>query len=331
MTLTRLTSILAALLVAASAFAQFTKDQKDQVLDEMDQVLSQEAFVPGVDLGKWRTFVDSRKDGLENAETPREFADVVNGALRQFGLSHIQLLPGGMRRHWGGEGVDSNVQTLMSEAQGRRFARKPELKWIDDDSALIRIPDFESDYDPDVVSGLFDQAKNAKNLVVDLRGDPGGEVENMRHFLGLLMPSGTPIGTFVSRRMATAYSKENGSGSDPIAIAAWAHREFKTASSDLEPFKGKVAVLVDGGSASAAEIVANALHEERSSPIVGSKTMGAVLVSTFGRLSYGFRMQFPVGDYVSHDGHRLEGHPLTPDVAATGTGAVDAALARLKG
>jgi C-terminal processing protease CtpA/Prc len=192
------------------------------------------------------------------------------------------------------------------------------------------VPSFEDTYDPGIMSELLDQAMSAKYLVLDLRGNPGGEVDKMRQFLGLLMPVDTPIGTFVSRRMANDYTKAEGEGSDPVQIAHWAHREFHPLKGDIGPFQGKIAVLVDGHSASAAEIVASTLSEELHSPIVGSPSMGAVLVSTFDRLSYGFQLQFPVGDYVSHGGHRLEGHPLKPDVTVSGLDAPEVALKRLK-
>ena len=323
MRLTRPLAILAALVAATSAFAQFTQDQKQEVLSEIDQVLSKKAFVPGVDMSKWNTFIASRKDQIDAVESPGQFAGVVNGALREFGISHILLLRDRMHR-WGGD------DSLGAQGRMIRQPRVPALGWPEPETALLRIPSFEGTYDQEGVAELMDEAKDAKNLIVDLRGDPGGEVENMRQFLGLLMPANSLVGTFVSRGMADHFAASDGVGNDPIKIAAWAHNEFHPTSSGIEPFKGHIAVLVDSGSASAAEIVANALHEIRNSPIIGTPTAGAVLESTFGRLSYGFRIQFPVGDYVSHGGARLEGHPLKPDVIANSDAAVDAAIARLK-
>jgi len=323
MNLRWLTLTFAAMAVATSAFGQITNDQKDQVLGEVDHVLSEKAFVPGVDLTKWRSFLDERKDKLDKADMPGQFASVVNAAFKEFGLSHMVLIPGRMRRYWGFGGVS---------AQGTfgPRGRKPELSWIESDAAVIRVPSFERGYDRNDVAELLKSAKDAKYLIVDLRDDPGGEVDNMRQFLGLLLPEDSSIGTFVSRKMATDFQDDHGKGTDPVAIAKWAHDELHPLDSGVAPFAGKVAVLVDGHSASAAEIVADALRDDRHSPVVGQPTMGAVLVSVIDRLSYGFRIQFPIGDYVTHDGIRLEGHPIKPDVAADGDHAVDAALAKLK-
>jgi hypothetical protein len=323
MTLRGLLVLCTAVMVVSSALAQFTRSQKNEVLSEVDRILTKQAFVPGVDLVKWRDFISERKERLGAAETPSEFADIVNGAFRQFGFSHIQLEPD--RRRW--RGGDE-----LSALQGRRSGRLPGFRWVDEETALVRIPAFTGGYDEDAVEEIFDSIESAKYLIVDLRGNPGGEVENMRHFLGLLLPSDTSIGTFVSKNIADAYVEAgNTKASDPIAIAKWAHKEFRPRRSTPGPFKGGIAVLVDGGSASASEIIANALREAKKSPIIGTPSAGAVLVSTYDRLSYGFRMQYPVGDYVSAGGIRLEGHPITPDVRASDRDAIDSAVSRLKG
>src|SRR5690349_21910252 len=81
-----------------------------------------------------------------------------------------------------------------------------------------------------------------------------------------------------------------------------------------EPFKGDIVVLVDGGSGSASEMMAAALKEQLGAKIVGAKSAGAVLASTMLPLSNGFLLQFPLMDYVTIKGQRLEGTGLVPDV-----------------
>ncbi len=322
MKLARMLSAALATLVSASALAQFGQEEKDQVLAEIGHVMKQEAFVPGVDLGKWDSFIAKRESQIKGTESAGQFSYVVNTALREFGLSHIQLMRRGRR---GGE------ESLSAFVQGYRQMPSASVRWIDNDSALFRLPSFDRGYDEKQIEELFGEVAEAKNLVLDLRGNPGGEVEKMRQFLGFLVPSNTPIGTFVSRPLAKEYAKSsNAPLIDPIAIAAWAKREFRPRRVSAEPFKGKIAVLVDEHSASASEIVANALREKFKSPIIGAPTAGAVLVSTFNRLSHGFQLQYPVGDYVSYGGMRIEGRPLRPDVDAKGTEAITIALAKLK-
>jgi hypothetical protein len=319
----RLMPVLAAFAVAASSLAQLTAQDKAEVLAGMDEVLTESAFVPGVDLGRWRNFIADRQGQIEATESPREFATLVNGALKQFGVSHIRLMPGRMRR-------GSYLQSPWSSR-----SRGARLEWIDNETAYVRLADFYGTYDERQVERIFEEAREAGRMVLDLRSNPGGEVGNMLHFLGMLLPSNTSIGTFVTRRMARAYVQAGkGDGRDPVAIATWAKKPFSPRRNDIGDFRGKIAVLVDGASGSASEIVANAMREERRSPIIGTPSAGAVLMSTFSRLPHGFRIQFPISDFVSARGKRLESNPVVPDVRLdpeAGTAeAVEAALARLK-
>jgi carboxyl-terminal processing protease len=324
-------SLAAALFAATSALAQLSSQDKEEVLQGIDEVLTKEAFVPGVDLRRWRPILDRRQDQLDEAETPRAFAAVVNSGLQELGISHIRVTPSRIRRGWDTES--------MFGLQQRRFGARPaaiQARWLNDDAAFVRLSTFDTGYSRAQSEAAFDEIKDARYLVLDLRGNPGGEVENMRHFLGLLIPADRPVGTFVTKRLADSFvAAGKGDGKDPVAIAKWADRKFGPRESDVPAFKGKIAVLIDGNSASAAEIVANALHEIRKSPLVGTPSAGAVLMSTFERLPHGFRIQFPVSDYISVGGKRLEGRPVTPDLSlpaseARTDAAVDAALERLE-
>jgi hypothetical protein len=302
----------ALLLVAAPAFAQFSTEAKIEVLEQMDRVLAKEAFVPGVDMAQWRGFLARRQDQLDAAETPREFAAVVNSGLKEFGVSHINLSAARMRRR----GWDGSPPFGMQQGSSSIRGRGTMLRWIDDHTALVRVSDFDRGYSREQAEAVFDEARDADGIVLDLRSNPGGEVENMRHFLGLVIPNRRPVGTFVTRRMAEGFVKAGkGNGKDPVKIAAWAQKSFSPMPTDVGAFRGRMSVLVDDRSASAAEVIANALREIRGVPIVGTPSAGAVLMSTFEALPHGFRIQFPVSDYVSINGKRLEKNPIRPDVA----------------
>jgi carboxyl-terminal processing protease len=88
-------------------------------------------------------------------------------------------------------------------------------------------------------------------------------------------------------------------------------------------------VLINRGSASASEICAAALREVAGAKLIGSRTAGAVLASTYARIG-DWELQYPVTDYVTIKGLRLEGNPLQPDeeVSASGNGREDAVLAK---
>lgn len=294
------------MLLASSTLAQLSASDKQEVLREMEKVITERAFVVGVELDKWPEFIAARQRELDEADSNYGFSRVVNSALREFGISHIRLT----RMNRGGR-EESYAQFQRG---GESSRRRNEVKWLDDDTAVIRIPSFSEGYRRTDIEDLFAEAATAKYLLLDLRSNGGGRVDYMRHLLGLLLPDGTPIGTFVSKREAEAYARLKGRADDPVAIANWAETKMRAFTGRVTPFKGKVAVLVNRYSASASEIVASALRENSSSPIVGSRTAGAVLMSTFQRLPHGFSLQYPVSDYVSIKGMRLEGNPLSPDV-----------------
>ena len=80
-----------------------------------------------------------------------------------------------------------------------------------------------------------------------------------------------------------------------------------------EPFRGRLAVLVDGLTASTAEILAGGLQDLGRARIFGSRTAGAALPSVIHRLPTGDAFQFPIASYRAADGETLEGEGVTPD------------------
>lgn len=229
----------------------------------------------------------------------------------------------------GGDPVDVTV-----EAKTFSVVRKETLTWVNDDTAVLRVFTFMAGYGRENIEALVNEANGkAKNLILDLRSNGGGAVNNLNHLLSLLLPDKTPYGTFVSRRVYTDYVAANpDKPTDVLSIAAWAPRKAATAKRpNVEPFKGKIAVLINRGSGSASEIAAAALKENASAVLVGQRTAGAVLASTYARLEAGFSLQYPVSDYITIKGMRLERNPLVPDqevTAAPAAGEADPVVAK---
>ncbi len=355
---------------------------KQAVLEQVEDVVTRIAFVPGVDFSKWPGFLQTHRADVDKAETDVAFARELNAVLKEFGVSHIhlsapraaQMRATGMRSGLGitvkkvdtglevtsvfpgspaatsgleagdviveaggkpasdtaairvdpGQKIDLTLKKKSGETkqvtvEAKAFSgRRPEaLTWIGEDTAVLKLWTFSTGYDRKNVEALMKEIDaKAKFLVVDLRSNGGGAVVNLNHFLSMLMPNQTPIGTFISKSVADDYAKMKPATADPLTIAAWAPKKFKTNRREaVEPFTGKIAVLLNRGSASASEICAAALKESRGAAIVGSKSAGAVLASTYRQLPGGFELQYPFEDYVTIKGTRLEGHPLEPDVA----------------
>jgi carboxyl-terminal processing protease len=192
--------------------------------------------------------------------------------------------------------------------------RKETLTWHGEDTAVLRVFTFSAGYDRENIESLVKQANaKAKNLILDLRSNGGGAINNLSHLLSLLLPTNTEFGTYVSKRFVDDFVKAKPEATvTPEAVAEWAPRKAKTRSQKTPAFTGKIAVLINRGSGSASEICAAALNEIANAPLVGTKSAGAVLTSTYEKLPEGFQMQYPVSDYITIKGRRLEANPLVP-------------------
>lgn len=226
----------------------------------------------------------------------------------------------------GEEGSELTISVLRDKekklytVKRRKYSniRKESLKWVNSDTAVLTVHTFDLSYDGRRVDDLMDEASKAKNLILDLRNNGGGVVFNMLHLIGHFLPRDAVIGTFINRGMVRDYVRETQKDpKDLKAIAEWAEAsKLKPARQRNGQFSGNVAVLVNGGSGSASEITAAALKEHKNCPIIGTKSAGAVLVSIMSPLPGGFSLQYPLMDYVTYKGIRLEGNPIVPDAEA---------------
>lgn len=214
---------------------------------------------------------------------------------------------------------DGSVSTFPVTRAELSIGTPPTLEFVGQDAAVLRLASFTEEYEHDRIEDLLRKAKDREMLIVDLRSNGGGSVSNLRHLLSLLLPPGTEVGAFVSKRDADRFQELTGAAApDATVLASKKAQKFRTRRGELPPFAGKIAVLVNGASASASEIFAAAMRELRGAPLVGTKTAGAVLLSSYVQIEGGFEMKIPTSDYVTVMGHRLEDSPLLPDVQARG-------------
>ena len=123
-------------------------------------------------------------------------------------------------------------------------------------------------------------------LLLDLRGNPGGLLEEAVRTVGMFVPSGTTVATTNGRAagMANTYSTER----SPLLP-------------DLP-----VAVLVDAESASASEIVAGAFQDLDRGLVVGETTFGKGLVQIVRPMSYGTALKLTVSRYTTPTGREIQ-------------------------
>jgi len=80
-----------------------------------------------------------------------------------------------------------------------------------------------------------------------------------------------------------------------------------------KPFHGRVVLLVNRHTASAAEMIVAFARENQLATIVGEKTAGRLLSATSVKVGSGFRLAMPTGAYYTWNGSVLEGTPIEPD------------------
>ncbi len=123
-------------------------------------------------------------------------------------------------------------------------------------------------------------------LVLDLRGNPGGLLEQSVDIVGLFMPRDTPVVSTRGRSSGTV-------------------RGYATQDTPLAPDL-PLAVLIDGRSASASEIVAGALQDHDRAVIVGESSFGKGLVQVVRPMPYGTALKVTVSRYYTPSGRSIQ-------------------------
>jgi carboxyl-terminal processing protease len=151
------------------------------------------------------------------------------------------------------------------------------------------------------------QRAHARGLVLDLRSNPGGLVEEAQLVASIFLPRGAVVVSTRARTQGSQVLRALG-GAIPASVP--------------------VVVLVDRNTASAAEIVTGALQDHRRATVVGTHTFGKGVFQEEQPLANGGALDITVGEYFTPNGHNLggggvhEGAGIAPEVAVP-RGAVD--------
>lgn len=155
----------------------------------------------------------------------------------------------------------------------------------------IRIAVFNESTGADFVKKYQElEQQGMKALVLDLRGNPGGILDAGVQVAGKLVPKG-PIVSVIDK-------------------AGNKYVEY----SELKEIKYPLAVLVDNGSASAAEIVAGAVKDTKSGTLFGVKTFGKGSVQSVYRLDNSTAVKITVANYYTPSGVSIHNVGIEPDV-----------------
>jgi C-terminal processing protease CtpA/Prc len=194
---------------------------------------------------------------------------------------------------------------------------------------LLKAAGFPGQVGIDVAREIDDAISNLRDctrLIVDLRGNPGGGAGGLR-LMSYLTPDKLPVGySLTKQRAAKGYRREDlpRFGKIPsrkIALIPLLLRFVLNDKSIVmvteglgpQPFHGRIILLVNQHTASAAETITGFARENKLATIVGTKTAGQVLGGTGFKMGHGFVLRLPVVGFRTWNGNTLEGNGVEPD------------------
>jgi carboxyl-terminal processing protease len=193
--------------------------------------------------------------------------------------------------------------TVSSEGERREYDLRraqissPVASWAmipDSDVAVVLLSSF-SDDSAGELEDAFEEARaaGARRFVLDLRNNPGGKLDQAVQMAGYFLEPGSVV-----------YIRKDASG----------EREEITVEGDPESTDAPLAVLVDGGSASSAEILAGAMRDDGRATVIGERTFGTGTVLSEFVLRDGSSILLGVAEWLTPDGDFIRETGIEPDV-----------------
>jgi len=185
--------------------------------------------------------------------------------------------------------VERNGKEMDYKLQRERISMPPVPYYgmIDSKTGYIRFTNFTQNCISDVKTALVKlKENNARQIVLDLRGNPGGLLTEAVEIVNLFVPEGN---TVVSTKGKIKESDE----------------DFKTTRAAIDE-KIPLAVIINRGSASASEIVAGAIQDLDRGIIVGQRSYGKGLVQITRPLSYNTQLKVTTAKYYIPSGRCIQ-------------------------
>ncbi len=287
----------------------------------LSAAIRQNLFDPAL-LGRpeWRRFFEELAARFGAARDDLDDIGAFQALRPELGTSHLEFIrnPGLASRSL--EELVAGEQSANPEEYVRLSLPAPGI-------AFLRVTKW------DRVNGFIDRAfeqivsRKARVLLLDVRGNPGGDATSMAP-LGHLIGEPVTIGTFLGAAWYRQHPRP------PLPEEAASLPVLDTDSPPLRlmtevrscgavigkalprtpRFAGAVFLLTDGGTASASEPLAHALRTSGRATLVGEKTAGHMLLALPHALGDGWVAVVPEADFVAADGTRLEGRGVEPHV-----------------
>ncbi|MBT2649087.1 S41 family peptidase [Bacillus sp. ISL-34] len=167
----------------------------------------------------------------------------------------------------------------------------PEM--LDDGVAKIQVTSFSEHTVQELKTALEEMSKkDMKGLVLDLRGNPGGLLDQAIEMASLFIPNGKVVLQVEDRSGKKVVYKSENDGELKIPVV----------------------VLIDDGSASASEIVAAAVSESADIPLIGVKSFGKGTVQTVEDFEDGSNFKYTAAKWLTPEGNWIHKKGIKPDI-----------------
>ena len=183
------------------------------------------------------------------------------------------------------EMLDSNTTTNNETSNNN-------IEVLNGNIGYLKLPSFDEDTATDFEDKVKElESKGAKSLIIDLRNNGGGIVDEATDIADMLLDK------------------------DKVIISTVDHKDKKeeTLSKKDKIFNMKIVVLVNENSASASEILACSLKDNERAKIVGTKTFGKGIIQTLLSLSDGSGLKITTEEYYTPKGETIHEVGITPD------------------
>jgi carboxyl-terminal processing protease len=188
---------------------------------------------------------------------------------------------------------DNSQQLDLSITRQNIQVPSVEHSVINGNLGYIKVTTFADDTSGSIIKAANDlKAQNVKGIILDLRNDPGGLLSAAVTVSSQWLPDGTTL--LQEKRGSTVVQTYQASGQSPL--------------------KGlPTVVLINEGSASASEITAGALHDNKAATIIGTKSFGKGVVQQLINLKDGSELKVTIASWYRPNGKNINKKGITPD------------------
>jgi len=163
---------------------------------------------------------------------------------------------------------------------------------LNDGIEYVRIRDFQKNTLDSIINNIQkDGVEDPKGIILDLRGNPGGLLDQAERISDLFLKSGVIVTTKIGNSAKRYHANDKD-----------------------QQYNGSIVVLVDAGSASASEIVAGALKNNERAIVIGERTFGKGSVQQIFDLNDGSALKLTIAQYLTPGDKSIQDVGVTPDI-----------------